>query len=310
VTVVDTHRVEPKMDEAQLLFQEARRRRRRRRLLAVTVVVLLTTGAVLVTVMSTAGGGHVSSPATSSISISRFVPPTSTKGSVTTMLVRLPDGRGFSLTYPHSLGLSKFSQTAGGQVDWPVSTGPLTCCDEYSAPDYGSLSSIFEGKPIAVYKGAHGQAVPYYAGSQERYPFLYPTTMNYLAFSFGPWVVLVEDVAHSSYYTARMTAQERTTWARSFDARIAKGGYLVFQPRAPLRVQRGSIDITMTGSNGSLELSGPTVCGTSQLSPTVNAGVTGWCEPRAEVRVAATGTSTFVESAASGLRIAALRPVS
>ena len=102
------------------------------------------------------------------------------------------------------------------------------------------------GKPLAVYRGAHGQAVPYYAGTQERYPFLY-TNMDYLAFQFGPWVVLVEDIAHSSYYTARMTSHERTTWARSFDARITKGGYLVFQPHAPLRVQRGSIDITHDG---------------------------------------------------------------
>ncbi len=206
------------MDDPQLLFEEARRRRRWRRLCAVTIVVLLATGAVLVTVATMGGGGHPSIPATSSISISRFVPPTSTEGSVTTMLLRLPDGRGFSLTYPRSLGLSKFDLTAGGEINWPVNTGQLSCCNEAVTPYYGSLSSIFEGKPLAVYRGAHGQPVPYYAGTQERYPFLY-SNMDYLGFQFGPWVLLVEDIDHSSYFTARMTNEERATWARSFDAR-------------------------------------------------------------------------------------------
>jgi hypothetical protein len=281
VTAVSSLVERPEVIPAQLLFEEARRRRRRRRHCIITVAILLTGGALAVTV-TMGSGDHPSSPTTSSTSISRFIPPTSTKGGLTTMEVRLPDGRGFNLTFPRSLNLSKFSLTASGQVNWPRSTGPLNCCNEAMAPYYGSLASIFSGKPIAVYRGAHGQAVPYYAGTQERYPFLY-SNMDYLAFQFGPWIVLVEDIAHSSYFTARMTGEERATWARSFDDRVTTSGYLVFQPHSPLYVVRAEIDVVLKHDDDSLEISGLRACGASESPPTDNAGVTAWCDTHADV---------------------------
>jgi hypothetical protein len=225
------------------------------------------------------------------------------------MRLTLPDGRGFALTYPSALDLGQFAQTAGGRVDWIARSGPLQCCGEYVAPQSGSVAAIFSGKPLAVYRGAHGRSIPYYAGSQERFPLLF-TNMDYLTFQFGPWVVLVGDMVHSSYRTARMTDGQRATWARAFDAHVTGDGYLVFRPHPPLALTRGSIDIVLRHTTGSLEISGPVRCGTPQIAPTVDAGVTSWCDPRSDLRVAATGSVAFTQAAASGLRIATLRPVS
>lgn len=293
--------------DPQLLFREARQRRRRRWLSVGIVLVAITALGVGVAV---SGGGKdgLSNPGSLTTGAGRFIPPTATKGDATTMQLRLPDGRGFALTYPTSLDLSQSTITAGGQVDWAAQTGPLQCCGEYIAPYRGSVSSIFYGKPLATYRGAHGGVVPYYAGTQERFPLLY-ANMDYLAFHFGPWVVLVGDMVHSSNWTARMTNSQRATWARSFDAHITGDGYLVFRPHPPLDVSRGSIDVVLKHAYGSLEISGPVTCSAAQSSPTVNAGITSWCDPRSEVRVAAFGTVAFAKAAATGLRITALPPV-
>jgi hypothetical protein len=305
MTITDTPARFIETDESQLLFKEARRRRRRR---VGTVIVLAVVTALVIGVVASVGGkGVLQNPTAAPTGAARFIPPTTTSGAVTSMALRLPDGRGFDLSYPTSLDLSPFTLTAGGQVNWAVQTSPLKCCGVFVAPHYGTVSSVFSGKPIAVYQGLHGQAVPYFAGTQERFPLLY-ANMDYLAFQFGPWVVLVGDMAHSSYGTARMTNAERTTWARSFDAYITQGGYLVYRPHAPLTVSRGPIVFSHAG--GSLEISGPVGCTAPLTSPTVNAGITSWCDPRSQVRVAATGTVAFTKAAASRLHIAPLRPVS
>ena len=307
MTITDTPTRFIEADEYQLLFKEARRRRRRR---VGTVLVLAVVSALVIGLVASAGGGGgPQHPTAAPTGAARFIPPTTTKGAITSMALRLPDGRGFALTYPTSLDLSQSTVTAGGQIDWPAQTGPLLCCGEYVAPHYGTVSSVFSGKPIAVYEGLHGQAVPYYAGTQERFPFLY-ANMDYLAFQFGPWVVLVGDMARSSYGTARMTNAERATWARSFDAYITPGGYLVYRPHAPLTVSRGPIDIVLRHGGGLLEISGPVGCAAPLPSPTVNAGITSWCDPRSQVRVAATGAVSFTKAAAFHLHIAPLRPVS
>ena len=306
MTIVESRPVARSAGDPQLLFREARQRRRRRWLTSAIVSVVLTAG-IAVIVLAAGGGTGPNNPAAFTVGASRFVPPFTTSANATTMLLRLPDGRGFALTYPKSLDLSQFTVTAGGQVDWAVHSGALTCCSEYVAPYYGSVSSVFGGKPLAEYRGAHGQVVPYFAGTQERFPLLYPN-MDYLAFHFGPWVVLVGDMVHSSYWTARMTNSERSTWARDFDAHIVSGGYLVLRPHSPLTVSRGAFDIVLTHDGSSLEISGPNACSPVQSSPMLSAGIGSWCDPHSNARIAATGSSDFVATA-SGLHVKSLQPL-
>jgi hypothetical protein len=307
VTIVAAPPESPEFDAAQLLFREARQRRRRRWLIAGIVAVVLTAGVAVVVVA--VGGGPGSVPhTTAGTGTTRFIPPTTTKGNVTTMVLRLPDGRGYDLTYPKSLDLSHFTFTAAGQVNWPASTGQFSCCSKASAPLFGSTFSLFQGKPLAIYRGADGQAVPYYSGAQERHPF-FTSNMDYLMFSFGPWVVPVADPAQTSYFMARMTNVQRATWAASFDAHVTRDGYLVFSPKAPLHIVRGSIDVILQGAGGGIEIAGPQTCPATQLTPQLIPAGRAWCDSGADVRVSVTGQTDLVDSVSSGLAIRTLRPV-
>ena len=289
MTLLDALPEIPTAADPELLFREARQRRRRRWLIA-GIFGVVVTALVVGVVVSVGGIGDLQNPASLSTAGGRFIPPTSTKGDATTMQLRLPDGRGFTLSYPKSLDLSRSTITAGGQVDWTAQTGPLQCWTSV-APYFGSVSSVFYGKPLAYIEALRASR-----SLLCRYTRAVPppySNMDYLAFWFGPWVVLVGDMAHSSYWTARMTTAKRATWARSFDAYITQGGYLVYHPHSPLTVSRGPIDIVLSHVGGSLEISGPVECTASLSSPSVNEGITCWCDPRSQVRVAATGTTAL-----------------
>jgi hypothetical protein len=257
----------------------------------------------------TIGGGDRAPVPTKVDQSPRFVPPTTTHGGRTTMAIRLPDGRGFSLSYPRSLDLARFHLTAAGQINWPVTSGRYSCCSEAAAPYYGTVASIFAGKPLATYRGVHGTKVPYFSGAQVKLQNYYEPGYDYLVFTFGPWVVPVLDIRHTSYYTARATDGERATWARSFDAHLTKGGYLVFAPRAPLHVSRGRMDIVLQGNDNSLEIGGPQTCSATQAAPQVIPLGRAWCDPSAGVHLSVTGQSKFVDLASSGLAIRPLAPV-
>ncbi len=225
------------------------------------------------------------------------------------MVIRIPDGRGFALSYPSSLQLARASLTAGGEIAWSAAKGPDQCCSSYVAPYYGAVDSIFIGKPLAVYMGANGGAVPYYSGNQAAPPFRDPAA-DYLAFTFGPWVVLVRDAVHSGDYTARMTEREQTVWARSFDAHITKGGFLVYSPGPPLQVHRGAMDVVLHAKTGLIEIAGPQTCAATRSEPQDFGGGRAWCDRDADARVSFTGTPGFVDSTSSSVTIKKLAPIS
>ncbi len=74
MTIVDSPRVEPKRDEAQLLFEEARRRRRRRRALAGTAAILIASVVTSVLVLASPQSGQRSAPSTAAPRL-RKTPP-------------------------------------------------------------------------------------------------------------------------------------------------------------------------------------------------------------------------------------------
>jgi hypothetical protein len=307
-TLVEPTGVRPAEQAAEALIKEARRRHRRRQCWVGATVALLVAG-LAATATLKFGNGHPTPVATKSTQSPRFVPPTTTRNGRTTMAIRLPDGRGFAVSYPRSLDLARFGLTIGGEVDWPITSGRYSCCSEAATPYYGTAASLFAGKPLATYRGVHGTKVLYYSGAQTTLQNFYEPGYDYLVFTFGPWVVPLLDIGHTSYYTARMTDGERATWARSFDAHLTKGGYLVFAPRTPLHVSRGSMDIVLNGSDGSLEIGGPQSCTDTQAAPQIIPAGRAWCDPSAGVRLSVTGQSRFVDLASSGLVIRRLGPV-
>lgn len=223
------------------------------------------------------------------------------------MVIRLPDGRGYSLSYASSLGLSHFELTINGQVAWPVRSGAVSCCDKDVIPVYGPASRLFFGHPIAVYRGAGDREVPYYWGGQATPPFTAPY-QDYLVFSVGPWSVLVSDPVRTGYYEARMTARERMTWASAFDAHITKGGFLVMAPRPPLRVVRGDVDVILHGGAvGLVEFGAP--CGLTPSNPQPIPAGMAWCDPKSHVQTSVTGQPAFVALASRSLAVQSLVPI-
>jgi hypothetical protein len=305
VTVTQESPSQKISDDVVALFPEAHQRRRRRR---VTAVVSLALVAAIGSALLIDQGGQPRAKGPSLASPPpHFTPPTTSHGGRTTMLIRLPDGEGYSLSYASSLGLSHFELTIFGQVAWPVRSGAVSCCDKYVIPVYGPVSRLFFGHSIAVYRGAGGRAVPYYGGGQATLPFTAPD-QDYLAFSFGRWSVLVSDPVRTGYYEARMTARERMTWASAFDAHITKGGFLVMAPRPPLRVVRGRVDVILHGEAGDLvEFGAP--CGLTPSNPQPILGGLAWCDPKSLVQTSVTGQSTFVALASRSLAIQSLVPI-
>jgi hypothetical protein len=306
-TLIEPPRARPAEQASEALIKEARRRHRRRQRRVGAGVALLVVG-LAATAALKFGNDHPTPATTQSTPAPRFVPPTTTRGGRSTLAIRLPDGRGFSLSYPRSLDLARFHMTAAGQISWPVTSGRYSCCSEAAAPYYGTVASIFAGQPLATYRGLHGAKVLYYSGAQAGSRF-YEPGFDYLVFTFGPWVVPVLDIGHTSYYTARMTIAERATWARSFDAHLTKDGYLVFTPHAPLQLSRGGMDIVLQGGNGTLEIGGPQSCTDTQSDPQVIPAGRAWCDPSAGVRLSVTGQPRFVDLASSALVIRRLDPV-
>jgi hypothetical protein len=223
------------------------------------------------------------------------------------MLIRLPDGRGFALSYASSLRLAHSDLTISGQVDWPQASEPRSCCSKVMAPYYGPVSSLFSGRPIAVYRGVHG-TVPYYSGAEAAFPYTAPN-MDYLAFAFGPWTVLVSDPVRSEYFTARMTTRQRGLWAASFDAHLSKSGFLIYTPRLPLRVVRGSIDVTLRTDAGLVEIAAPQTCSARQTDPQEIPPGEAWCDRNSDVHLSVTGQPSFVGEASGSLDIRPLPPV-
>jgi hypothetical protein len=290
----------------ELLFPEAHKRRRRRRL-TVSLVGLVLVAAIGSALLIDPGGQPPARGPSLASAPPRFTPPTTSHGDRTTMLIRIPDGRGYALSYASSIGLSHFVLTVSGQVVWPRRSGAMSCCTKTVTPVYSPISRLFFGRPIAVYRGAGGRSVPFYRGVQAAFPWTAPN-QDYLGFSFGRWSVLVSDPVHSGPFEARMTAAERMTWASAFDAHISKGGYLVLAPRPPLRVLRGDVDVILHGGAvGLVEFGAP--CGLTPSNPQpIPAGLP-WCDPKSLVQTSVTGQPTFVALAARSLTIQSLVPI-
>jgi hypothetical protein len=294
-------------DEAEVLFREARQRRRRRRLISGGIVGLVIASLVLGLAL-VPDLGRVGQPPLPYGPPPPSIPLVSSHGDRTTIIIRLPDGRGFSLQYPKNLNLGVLSLTVGGEVSWSDSTGSDSCCSQYLSPVEAPVSSLFSGRPLAIYRGAHGVAVPYFAGTQAEYPYT-SSVFDYLAFTFGPWTVLVPDRVESGDFIARMSPEQRSTWVAAFGAHKTAGGYLIFSPRAPLQVVRGSLDVVLRTSADLIEISGPQTCSSTQGIPELIPAGRAWCDAASRVRVSVTGPSAQVDGIASSLRIRALAPV-
>jgi hypothetical protein len=244
-------------------------------------------------VTTTPSSATTPTTARSSVVDGRFVPPARSENGVAVLAITTPAGvhltlrtRGFDVAH---LG---FEPGPVG-IDYPVVTSPvLLCCSKTVTVRYATIAEVFgSAKPIATYPAADGTPVP----------FFHTERSDELAFQFGPWLVLVDDVLANEQFQSRMSDDQRATYARSVTGTVDSDGYLVLHAAAPLRLARGyDLGFGIVDAGDSLEIS-DAYCGQPESATAAHqrgthGGVTGvqWCQ--GNVMVLGRGSQAFVDN--------------
>ncbi len=245
----------------------------------------------------------VTSPTTAGPSVgARFIPPTTTQNGLVVLPVTLPDGETFTMKYPPAMQIAQLGFEGGAGV-----VGFSGLSSRAVTISYTTLQHVYgDRKPIAVYRGAEGEQVPLLRAPEL--PGARGGAPAQLVFQFGHWLVQVDDGQEA------MTAPQLSTWARNLSGSFDRSGYLVLHASAPLRVANwfdgGFGPLSEHGPN-QIELASNLYCGqpesdTSTRRRTVSGGepAVTWCD--GNLHVSATGTSSFVDLAATVLQVSPL----
>jgi hypothetical protein len=180
--------------------------------------------------------------------IDRFSPPIQQEGDTTVVSLTFLDGSSVELLMPATLDISSrgLSVYSVGQIkrfarDFWIFPAPL---DQV-------LLAFHCPRAINVYKDGAGEVIGLW-----RFPA--DPEIDYLAFPFGEWTVLVYD--YRVLRDARMTNRVRKLWATSLTGRETDDGFLVLTARPPLRLaapaSRYKPTLTLFGKDGKVELIG------------------------------------------------------
>jgi hypothetical protein len=299
------------------LIRRGHRRRVIRRGVAVVACAAVVVGAVVLTasdpervrVTAPADGASEETP-TGSVG-TRFVPPTVVRGATAIVPMTLPDGSRYEMLTPTSTGIAQMGFVAQAAVEWPLSPDPLRCCSRVVSIEYTTIAREYgDASPIATFRGVDGKPVPYYRVQQRRGYENSPTSVHYLVFQFGPWMVEVPDHDMGDFED-QMTEAALEQWSRSLDGFVDGDGYLVLTPRPPLTVAH-LVSVAFGGRTpGSdwLEITG-NVCGDEPGAATpvyfdvaeAEAAAT-WCDAGTALRIRVEGSAAFVDATAAGFSI-------
>jgi hypothetical protein len=232
----------------------------------------------------------------------RFIPPTTMENGLVTLPVTFPSGETTTLRYPPAMKIAQLGFGGGVGVGYPVTSGALRCCGKVVSIRYTTIQHLYgDAKPIKVYRGANGEAVPFFHGYQSVPPVT--AQLDYLVFQFGPWLVQVYDVRHSGDFELRMTDAQRAMWARSLTGTTDSSGYLVLHAQAPLSVDNGLESGFGADPGNRVELDPHLYCDqpesdTAHRRPSNSNGTFGlsWCVNK-ELHVAASGSASFAVEA-------------
>jgi hypothetical protein len=151
-----------------------------------------------------------------------FHPKTYREGGSVVMPVTFPDGTTAEVIYPEELGTASIGSFAY------LEGVPEVCHPEVKPVREGIVCSWSRpGPPLAVFEGAHGEPVGFWDGMRWAEPW------DVLAFDFGAWVAVIGCQADPVE-----DADALALVARSLDAREAEDGFLILEPRSPLRLVR------------------------------------------------------------------------
>ena len=221
-----------------------------------------------------------------------FVPPTQTDGDRTVLPVVFPDGTRADLSFSAELdltshGLAPYSsgQVPGFGRDFFIRYGPV---EEFAGEYAWEL--------LDTYLDGSGETVGFYRIPGDE--------VDYLAFQFEHWLVLVYDYRLVAM-GPRMTDEDRVVWVENFHGTVTDEGFLVLEATPPLTLaQEGDHagpQLSLHGSDGGLTLYLADCESTDHPERTDD--YVNWCHAATGIRIMASGTSDFMDRVVSDLEI-------
>lgn len=221
-----------------------------------------------------------------------FVPPTEMSGDRTVMPVVFPDGTRADLSFPADLDLTSYGLA-------PYSSGQIPGFGRDFFIQYGRVEDVaseFTWELLDTYLDSGGETVGFYRLPGEE--------IDYLAFQFENWLVLVYDYRLVAM-GPRMTDEDRAKWAENFHGAVTEEGFLVLEATPPLTLaQEGDHagpELSLHGSDGGLTLYLDSCQFTGDPERTHE--YVNWCHAASGIQIMASGTPDFLERIVSELEI-------
>jgi hypothetical protein len=295
--------------------------RRHRVMIALGVTVSVVAVAASVTLALSSGPSPRNVTIAAAPPAAVFVPPTHTAGADTGVTLTFADGTAAELTYPSALQLAEQGFTPyAAAVSWPVqdlgaAATVNACCNRELSIGLGAVPAAYAAltgtplpsTPTKTYPGAAGP-VAYYETTESAD----------LVFAFGSWVVLERDYpAGSEHADVALTDEQRAVFARTLAASITTDGYLVLQPRSPLRLAKAAEPVGVFGERTARYLAiidRPCSADASdrspsgyRIEPTGDSGQLALCTDEGYV-VHAVGDAEFLDAVAARVTITRVEP--
>ncbi len=125
--------------------------------------------------------------------------------------------------------------------------------------------------------------------------------VDYLAFQFGNWSVLVYDYRDD----LQMSDEHRALWATNFHGEATGEGFLVLSAGHPLQLvfagdYPAPLSMTLHGADGDVKLT-PGACEPGVIDGIDGDAFAAWCTVEANMTIQAYGTGNFQQAVAEGL---------
>lgn len=220
------------------------------------------------------------------------MPPTQIDGDRTALPVVFPDGTRADLSFSADLdltshGLAPYSsgRSPGFDRDFFIRYGPV---DEFAGE--------YSWELLETYLDGSGESVGFYRIPDDE--------VDYLAFQFERWLVLVYDYRLAAS-GPRMTDEDRSVWVENFYGTVTDEGFLVLEATPPLTLaQEGDHagpQLSLHGPDGGLTLYLADCQSTDDPERTDDD--VSWCHAASGIRIVASGTPDFMNRVVSDLEI-------
>lgn len=223
----------------------------------------------------------------------RFVPEVAVENGTATLAVPFVDGSTLRLRWPADLDLVSEGVTPHAWGSWPE------CCQ--------STFFIRRGTPAEVVGRGSTLLGEYDDGKGGQVGFWRPESLDeldYLAFQFDSWVVLVSDFRPGGVDPPMMSDTDRQTWATNFDGQETDEGFLRLSLDPPLELTPAGgypspMSLTLRGPDGSMTLTPEEQC----IPGFIDEHFHHWCDPSGLLGIRVDGTPVFEETLKTQLRI-------